>query len=64
MHMPEDMIIRQGENEYSIYFIAEGLCTVKVQNHMRIKVKSNELVSGDFFGELSFLFGVKRTADV
>jgi len=59
------------EPEAHMYFIATGKCYVEVQTDFNIqlgdsnaKQKVNTLLEGSYFGEISVLFGCKRTASV
>jgi CRP-like cAMP-binding protein len=62
--MPEDHVVEYGSNEKSVYFIAQGKLLVTVMNHLRAKSQVGELEEGQYFGEVSILYGSKRTADV
>ena len=48
--LPEDMIIRQGEEGREMYFIATGDCIVLVKDTKRQENAVRRLESGDFFG--------------
>lgn len=62
--MPEDMVIEYGMNDKIIYFIAHGKCLVSISNHLRVKCSVGEITEGEYFGEISVLFGSNRTADI
>jgi len=60
---PEEFIIREGDAGDSMYIITSGRVLVTTtKNSMRIRLA--ELGENDFFGEVSFLTGQPRTADV
>ena len=48
--LPEDMIVRQGEEGRDLFFIASGECIVLVKDTRRIERAVNKLVRSDFFG--------------
>jgi len=56
---PGEVIIREGETDNSLYILLAGLAEVR---------KGRQLVAllekGDVFGEIGFLYAVKRTASV
>lgn len=62
--MPEDIIIREGEQGDNIYFLNKG----KIDILLKMEKKSNEVIStlsdGIIFGEVSLLTKLKRTASV
>jgi len=64
IHMPEDQIITQGQDDMSLYFIAKGECQVLVRDHNSITEVTNIIKPGDLFGEIALLCGCKRTASV
>ena len=63
---PEEQIIVQNDSDSSVmYYLARGDCTIDIKdqtgfNHICFKL----LVEGDHFGEISLLYGCKRTATV
>ena len=48
--LPEDMIIRQGEEAREMYFISTGDCIVLVKDTKRKEKAVRKLTSGEFFG--------------
>ena len=48
--LPEDMIIRQGEEGRDMFFIASGSCIVYVKDTKRVERAVSMLVRSDFFG--------------
>ena len=59
----KDIIVKQGEPAYTMFIIVEGLLNVFVGDSER-QVKVAQMLSGEFFGELSLLTGQARTATV
>lgn len=59
---PGDRVIRAGDRENTIYAILSGLAEVRVSPPPAPPVRY--LGAGDTFGEIGFLTGVARTADV
>lgn len=63
--VPEDVVVKQDEESYDMYFIAKGDCSVNVRDE-----KKNEhfgfriLKEGDHFGEISMIFKCRRSATV
>ncbi|MGZ8217361.1 MMPL family transporter [Methylomagnum sp.] len=62
-YQPGDSIVRQGERGDEMYLILEGAAEVVVRvNENRKEV--GRLQQGDVFGEMTFVTGEPRTADV
>jgi Cyclic nucleotide-binding domain len=58
-----DIIVREGEHGDSLYIIRKG--GAAVETHVKgLVVRLAELGERDFFGEVSFLTGRPRTADI
>ena len=62
-HPPGSFIVREGEKEDSIYIIVKGRAKV-VTNAGDQEIILGLLNEGDFFGEVAFLTGRPRTANV
>lgn len=62
-HPPGVFIVREGEKENSIYIIVKGQAKAVTQVGGR-KIVLGLLNESDFFGEVAFLTGQPRTADV
>ena len=62
--LPDDTVFQQGASGQKLYFIADGECQVGVNDHHNRQVMVREIKDGDFFGELSLIFGIPRTATV
>lgn len=62
---PSDIIIRQGDEDQDMYFVAKGDSFVSVKD-TRTKEHKNfkKLVPGDHFGEMSIIHKCPRTATV
>lgn len=64
--VPEEDIIKQGENAWELFYISTGDCIVNIvdQNNREIE-NIRLLVEGDHFGEIALLYpGCKRTCTV
>ena len=48
--LPEDMIIRQGEEGRDMYFITRGDCQVQIKDTRRVEHNVRTLSRGHFFG--------------
>jgi len=60
---PGDIIVREGEHGDSLYIIRKG--GAAVETHVKgLVVRLADLCERDFFGEVSFLTGRPRTADI
>lgn len=59
-------LVRQGEPGESMYILVEGLLSVYLENENddAQPIKLNQLVPGQFFGEMSLLTGKERSATV
>ena len=62
--LPEETIVRQGQQGDTLFLIAKGDCTVWVKDHMKTSVFVSKLGQGDYFGEVSILTNSPRTATV
>ncbi|HTZ67882.1 MAG TPA: cation:proton antiporter [Roseiarcus sp.] len=57
--VPRELIVREGDEGDACYFIASGAAEVVFPDRRRIS-----LGTGDLFGEMALLTGMKRQADV
>ena len=63
--LPEDTIITVGKQNKYLWFIADGKCDVYVFTNMRKRIRNKQnLVPGDYFGEISLIYGCTATATV
>lgn len=63
--LPEDTVLTQGMQNNDLWLVANGQFEVHVINHMRKKVRCNQVLqNGDYFGEISILYGCLTTASV
>ena len=58
--LPEDMIVRQGEEGREMYFISTGDCIVLVKDTKRQEKAVRKLTRGDFFGVSKLFFDLLR----
>lgn len=62
---PEEVIIKQDDPGNEIYYISSGDCSINIRDERRnVLVAEKLLVEGDHFGEISVIYGCKRTATV
>ncbi|MBN2382462.1 cyclic nucleotide-binding domain-containing protein [bacterium] len=59
-----DYLIREGQKDDNLFLIKKGELRVETTTHKDKKVFLNTLGQHQFFGEISFLTGLPRTADV
>lgn len=67
LNIPEEQVIKQNDDSSSkdLYFIGKGDCEVRVMDERgREHEMIRQLVEGDHFGEISLLYGCKRSASV
>jgi small-conductance mechanosensitive channel/CRP-like cAMP-binding protein len=57
-----EIIVNQGDEGSSMYIIKEGIVSIDVIRAGGQEIHIKELHKGDFFGEISFLTGDKRSA--
>lgn len=62
--LPDYTIFAQGRKADQLFFIAAGECQVGVNDHMYRLILVRQIQEGDYFGEVSLLFGIDRTATV
>jgi len=60
---PGDVIIRKGEKNRDLYFLAEGQVDISTAEKDG-NILLNEIKDPNIFGDLGFLFGFRRTATV
>lgn len=63
-YQPGDVIITQGEHGSSLFVLTEGSVKAWVRNPEGKHVQVREMQEGEFFGEISLLSGLPRTATV
>lgn len=66
---PEDQIVKQLDDNREMYLIAKGACEVSFLDERNNKGKDDSksvrtLRHSDYFGEISMVYGCKRTANV
>jgi small-conductance mechanosensitive channel/CRP-like cAMP-binding protein len=61
---PGRRVVQQGEAGSSLYIVAEGLLEVRVKFENGRESKVATVGPGDFFGEMSLLTGIPRSATV
>lgn len=62
---PEQKIMKQGcADNYGMFFISRGDCVVNQLLNRKTHVGFKLLVEGDHFGEISLLYGCKRSCSV
>ena len=61
---PDQVIIRQGETQYSVYLIEKGQVRVSIRTKKNGELNLAILKSGNFFGETAFITKGHRTATV
>jgi CRP-like cAMP-binding protein len=73
LHDPEDPIVKQLDDDRDMYLIAKGACEVTFLDERGAVPKTKEgdnknknrtLRHSDYFGEISMVYGCKRTANV
>ena len=65
LKQPEDVIMHQFDDSTDMYIIAKGECVVNIRNERNEVMKNYRvLTSTDYFGEISLIYGCKRTASV
>ncbi len=63
-YAPGEIIIREGDEGDSLYFLAKGQVRVTIANGARLTEEVAVLGPGEFFGEMGLLTGEKRSATV
>ena len=58
------MVVEQYDHTDSFYVIAKGACKVSIQDQKKSTQQMPILQPGDYFGEISLIYGCNRTATV
>mmetsp|Transcript_93061 Transcript_93061/g.128243 ORF Transcript_93061/g.128243 Transcript_93061/m.128243 type:complete len:85 (+) Transcript_93061:1862-2116(+) len=61
---PDEVVIEQFTQGDAMYFVAKGECSVEVTEGKKLDKNTKLLRPGDYFGEISLIYGCKRTAKV
>lgn len=61
---PEDIVVEQFADTNTLFLIAKGACAVSIIDEKKNLQKLKNLRPGDYFGEISLVYGCKRTATV
>ena len=61
---PEDEVVKQFEETNDMFLIAKGQCKVMVTDQKKNVYFLKNVRPGDYFGEISMIYGCKRTASV
>ena len=61
---PEDEVVKQYEESDDMFLIAKGQCKVMVTDQKKNVYFLKNVRPGDYFGEVSLIYGCKRTASV
>ena len=61
---PEDIVVEQFTDTDDMYLIAKGACEVFIVDEKKNRNRIKNLRPGDYFGEISLIYGCKRTASV
>lgn len=61
---PENVICTQFDDSKSFYLVAKGACEAYIKDEKKILRKGDIMHPGEFFGEISLVYGCKRTATV
>lgn len=61
---PEDIVVEQFADTEALFLIAKGACAVSIIDEKKNLQKLKNLRPGDYFGEISLVYGCKRTATV
>lgn len=64
LYLPEDVIINQGEQADSLYFLARGEVVIFIYDENNEERYVNTLKIGSYFGEVGIIKDCKRTATV
>jgi branched-chain amino acid transport system substrate-binding protein len=61
---PGEMVVKAGEQKFTMYVISEGVFTVQVPLEKGGFLNVARLGAGNFFGEMGLLTGAVRTANI
>ena len=64
MTEPEKLLVEQFEETDTMFLLAKGACEVSIVDEKKNKHKLKMMRPGDYFGEISLIYGCKRTATV
>ena len=64
MSQPEEIQVQQGDQTAEFFIIAKGECECFVKDEYRRETFVRVLNTGQFFGEIAFLTGNRRTATI
>jgi CRP-like cAMP-binding protein len=64
IYEPGDAIVTEGERSRSLFVLTHGRAKVFVRSRDGHAVEVDELLEGDFFGEIAVLSGMRRAATV
>lgn len=61
---PEKILVEQFEETDTMFLLAKGACEVSIVDEKKNRHKLKVMRPGDYFGEISLIYGCKRTATV
>ena len=64
MSQPEEIQVQQGDQTAEFFIIAKGECECFVKDENNKETFVNVLQTGQFFGEIAYLTGNRRTATI
>lgn len=65
LNQPEDVIVHQHGDDHDMYMIARGECIVNIKDEKGRMIKDYKTLGvAEYFGEISLIYGCKRTATV
>ena len=65
LKQPEDVIVHQFGEEEDMFIIARGECVVNIRDEKNKLVKKYKILGpSEYFGEISLIYGCKRTATI
>ena len=63
-YLPEDVIVKQGNEASEMYFLSKGECQVLVKDENHNESVVRLLEEGSLFGEVALIANGKRTATI